>query len=203
MNQLWALCARASLFNLSGRPQLSCTDRWTQRRDEASQVLAAGLGPAHDATLMGSETVDRVRAHSPAKLNEKLDREAERRIMYAAGQPPAALSRRIDELDREWDIERLLEANASSIAFGGLLLGIVGSKKWLVLPTVVLPFLFLHATQGWCPPVPVLRRRGIRTRSEIDAEKYALKLLRGDFDGIPNILDETLRAVEAFNACAT
>ena len=42
-----------------------------------------------------------------------------------------------------------------------------------------------------------------RARKEIDAEKYALKLLRGDFDGIPNILDETLRAVEAFNACTT
>jgi hypothetical protein len=51
--------------------------------------------------------------------------------------------------------------------------------------------------------VPLLRRFKVRTRKEIDAEKYALKLLRGDFDGIPNILDETLRAVEAFNACAT
>jgi len=67
----------------------------------------------------------------------------------------------------------------------------------------VLPMLLMHATQGWCPPVPVLRRFGVRTRHEIDAEKYALKILRGDFDGIPNILDETLRAVEAFNACAT
>ena len=49
--------------------------------------------------------------------------------------------------------------------------------------------------------MPMLRRLGVRTRHEIDAEKYALKILRGDFDGIPNILDETLRAVEAFNAC--
>jgi len=146
---------------------------------------------------------DRVRAKTSNRVNEMIDERTIEHLCNYVGLSSDLISRRIDELDREWDIERLLEANASSIAFGGLLLGIVGSKKWLVLPTVVLPFLFLHATQGWCPPVPVLRRRGIRTRSEIDAEKYALKLLRGDFDGIPNILDETLRAVEAFNACAT
>ena len=35
--------------------------------------------------------------------------------------------------------------------------------------------------QGWCPPVPVLRRLGVRTQGEIDEEKAALKALRGDF----------------------
>lgn len=29
--------------------------------------------------------------------------------------------------------------------------------------------------------MPVLRRLGVRTREEIDREKYALKALRGDF----------------------
>jgi hypothetical protein len=29
--------------------------------------------------------------------------------------------------------------------------------------------------------VPILRRKGVRTRREIDEEKYALKALRGDF----------------------
>jgi len=48
----------------------------------------------------------------------------------------------------------------------------------------VLSFLFQHAVQGWCPPVPVFRRMGVRTRKEIDREKYALKALRGDFDGL-------------------
>ena len=130
---------------------------------------------------MNSAAVDRVRAHTPAELNEKLDREAERRVMYAAGQPPAALSRRIEELDQEWDMERWLEANAATLAFTGTLLGIFVSRKFLAIPCLVLPFLFQHATQGWCPPVPILRRGGVRTRREIDAEKYALKALRGDF----------------------
>ena len=45
-------------------------------------------------------------------------------------------------------------------------------------------FFSLHAIQGWCPPVPVLRRLGIRTREEIERERYALKALAGDFGTI-------------------
>jgi hypothetical protein len=36
--------------------------------------------------------------------------------------------------------------------------------------------------QGWCPPVPLFRPFGVRTRQEIDAERFALKPLRGDLD---------------------
>jgi hypothetical protein len=42
-------------------------------------------------------------------------------------------------------------------------------------------FLFQHAIEGWCPPVPILRRLGFRTAREIDIERVALKTLRGDF----------------------
>ena len=90
-------------------------------------------------------------------------------------------SARIAALDREWDIERVLEMNASALAFTGLALGMAKDRKWLIFPAVVLPFLFLHAIQGWCPPISILRRMGIRTRGEIDEERYALKALRGDF----------------------
>jgi hypothetical protein len=48
-----------------------------------------------------------------------------------------------------------------------------------------LAFLVQHAVQGWCPPLVVLRRRGVRTRREIEEERYALKALRGDFSGLP------------------
>ena len=146
---------------------------------------------------------DQVRAQTSPRVNERIDERTIEHLCNYVGQSTEAISRRIEELDREWDIERWLEANASSLALGGLLLGLTVNRKWLLVPTIVLPLLLLHATQGWCPPVPLLRRFKVRTRQEIDAEKYALKLLRGDFDGIPNILDETLRAVEAFNACAT
>src|SRR5439155_10009003 len=146
---------------------------------------------------------DHVREQTSPGVNERIDERTIEHLCNYVGQSTEAISRRIEELDREWDIERWLEVNASSLALGGLFLGVTASRKWLWLPALVLPFLLLHATEGWCPPVPLLRRFKVRTRKEIDAEKYALKLLRGDFDGIPNILDETLRAVEAFNACAS
>jgi hypothetical protein len=34
-----------------------------------------------------------------------------------------------------------------------------------------------HALQGWCPPVPILRRLGFRTAREIFEERLALKSL--------------------------
>jgi hypothetical protein len=34
-----------------------------------------------------------------------------------------------------------------------------------------------HALQGWCPPVPVLRRLGYRTQPEIEEERCALRAL--------------------------
>ena len=128
-----------------------------------------------------SET-DRVRAHTSDDVNNRIDQAIRNSIQAYAGLSKAAISRRIEELEREWDIERTLELNASTLALTGLLLGVTVNKRWLIVPGVVLPFLFQHSVQGWCPPLPVLRRMGFRTREEIDSEKYALKALRGDFE---------------------
>jgi hypothetical protein len=81
---------------------------------------------------------------------------------------------RVEELDHEWDIERMLEVNASTLALAGLVLGATVNKKWLILPGIVLPLLLQYGLRGWCPPLPVLRHLGMRTRGEIDREKYAL-----------------------------
>lgn len=57
-------------------------------------------------------------------------------------------------------------------------------RRWFILPGIVAGFLLQHAVQGWCPPVALFRRLGFRTASEIEAERYALKIIRGDFDGL-------------------
>ena len=133
------------------------------------------------------ETADRVRANTSQEINREIDHSADARVRQYADKSPVEITHRIEELDREWDMERLLETNASALAFTGLALGITHSKKWLIIPGIVLPFLFQHALQGWCPPVPVFRRLGVRTRKEIDREKYALKVLRGDFNQIGSV----------------
>src|SRR3954463_16195879 len=143
---------------------------------------------------------DRVQAHTARQVNESIEREARLRVVHAATQPRTAISRRINDLDNEWDIERWLETNASALAFTGTVLGLLVNKKFFAIPCLVLPFLFQHAVQGWCPPVPILRRKGVRTRGEIDEEKFALKALRGDFENIPEVADPAESAHFAWRA---
>lgn len=69
--------------------------------------------------------------------------------------------------------------NAATLALGGLVLGVTVDRRWLLLPAVVTSFLLQHGLQGWCPPLPLLRRLDFRTRGEIDREKYALKSALG------------------------
>lgn len=118
--------------------------------------------------------VDRVRRSTAAELNQEIDRQTDANILHYANASPEVIAERVEQLDKEWDVERLLEVNASTLALTGLALAARGSKKWLVLPGMVLSFLLQHGVQGWCPPLPLLRRLGIRTRGEIDREKYAL-----------------------------
>ena len=39
----------------------------------------------------------------------------------------------------------------------------------------VAAFLLEHAVQGWCPPLAVLRRLGVRTAHEIERERRGLE----------------------------
>lgn len=139
---------------------------------------------------------DLVHANTAPHVNDRIKRDMHYRVMAFANKSPEDLSQRIAELDQEWDMERWLECNASALAFGGVAMSIVAGRKWLLLPALVLPMLFYHALEGWCPPLPLLRRLGIRTQREIDAEKYAMHLLRGDFDGKEDPVQRAVRALE-------
>jgi hypothetical protein len=129
---------------------------------------------AVQASSAANNNADPVRRSTAVELTRQIDRETEANILHYANASPEVIAERVEQLDREWDVERMLEVNASTLALTGLALGATVNKKWLILPGIVLPFLLQHALQGWCPPLPVLRRLGIRTRSEIDREKYAL-----------------------------
>ncbi|HWG47122.1 MAG TPA: hypothetical protein VN688_30440 [Gemmataceae bacterium] len=126
-------------------------------------------------------TTARVPLHTSACSNEAIHRQTEEKVAQVAAAGSEAIERRLRELDREWDIERSLEANAASVGLIGLGLGAFVSRRFYILPGLVCGFLLQHALQGWCPPVPIFRRLGFRTASEIDHERYALKALRGDF----------------------
>jgi hypothetical protein len=140
---------------------------------------------------------ERVATHTSKAVERRLQHEFEDRLAYFAGHP-GEIESRLKELDREWDIERAIEANASMLALAGVVLGAGVDRRWLALTGLVTGFLLQHSLQGWCPPVPVLRQLGFRTAREIERERYALKALRGDFDEVrqaENRIVAVLRAI--------
>ncbi|HEX2975234.1 MAG TPA: hypothetical protein VHO68_04800 [Bacteroidales bacterium] len=140
---------------------------------------------------------DRVRENTTGETNMKIDRKSITRIYSYKNLSRDELTERLNKLNSEWDIERALEVNASSLAVTGIILGMFRSRAWFVLPVVVVSFLLQQGIQGWCPPVPLLRSFGFRTRQEIDEEIYALKALRGDFDDVKGTSDP-IKIMSAF-----
>lgn len=139
-------------------------------------------------------TTQRVPLHTDEQVNEQIRCQTEQNIARYALADPAAIDCRLAELDREWDIERVLETNAATASLIGLTLGVTVHRRLLVLPALVGVFLLQHAIQGWCPPVPLFRRWGFRTATEIDQERYALKAMRGDFRELPPAIETSARA---------
>jgi hypothetical protein len=146
---------------------------------------------------MAPRSTKRVEKSTRDSVNRRIDAEIMASIEYHMAYPDE-IDERLKELEAEWDIERVLQANAASLALAGTVLGFLGGKRWLLLPAAVSGFLLQHAIEGWCPPLPVLRRLGFRTAHEIAQEYYALKAIRGDFADVKegaNNADAALRAV--------
>jgi hypothetical protein len=147
--------------------------------------------------IMIPSTVERVPRHTDEQWNAEIRRKTEENVARYGCGGADAIARRLEELDHEWDIERTLEANAASISLIGCALGATVSRRFFLLPAVVAGFLLQHAVQGWCPPIPLFRRLGVRTQFEIEQERYALKALRGDFEGHSVDPFQAVRAVRA------
>jgi hypothetical protein len=126
-------------------------------------------------------TDERVPRATRASVNHRIQARTLHDVSRFIGADPVFIDERIMQLQREWDIERTLEANAASVSLVGLGLGMFVDRRFFLLPTAVAAFLLQHALQGWCPPLPLLRRLGLRTSAEIHDEIIALRILRGDF----------------------
>jgi hypothetical protein len=137
------------------------------------------IGVMNDAILPSTD--ERVPLATRAIVNDRIQARTLHDVSRFIGADPVFIDERIVQLQREWDIERTLEANAASVSLIGLGLGLFVDRRFFALPAAVAVFLLQHALQGWCPPLPLLRRLGIRTSAEIHNEIIALRILRGDF----------------------
>lgn len=142
-----------------------------------------------------ASTGERVRKNTSWGQNIKIDNLIRENIKEYSAKPKSEISERIRTLNKNWDMERVLELNMATLALTGLGLSVFLNKRWAMLSGVVLGFFIQHAIQGWCPPLPLFRAMKVRTRNEINQEKYALKALRGDFKNVKTP-EEALIAVK-------
>lgn len=131
-----------------------------------------------------SITTDRARRHTARSVIRRLDDEMVTHLSQIAEHPDRG-QQRLDALDREWDIDRVIETESAVMGLLGLTLGATVNPRLLALPGVVGAAVFLFALRGMYPLLPLFRRLGVRTSVEIERERYGVKALRGDFAGLP------------------
>jgi hypothetical protein len=96
---------------------------------------------------------------------------------------PDAVTDRLECLEHEWDAERLLHLHTSTLALCGVALSAAtGKRRWLLVPAVMLPLSIADGLLGSRRMGKLWNRLGLRTRAEVDRERLALRMLRGDFD---------------------
>src|SRR5687767_13633677 len=103
-----------------------------------------------------------VRKGTPDKENQAIDNQILENIRKYAGKSPAEIAQRIQQLDKEWDIERVLDVIMPAFALLGITLSFIISPYSLILPTLFSIFYIWYAFFGWCPPIPMLRYFKIR-----------------------------------------
>lgn len=126
-------------------------------------------------------TAQRVFMRTDPLINAEIRNQTLRNLNIFKNGNETDISDRIKKLNEEWDTERVLEVNASLLILLSSYLGIRTSRIWFLLTATVAVFMLQHAFFGWCPPLPIVRKWGVRTEDEIHGEKTALKFMRGDF----------------------
>ena len=107
--------------------------------------------------------------HTRQEFNEEIRRQTDQNVARYGYAGPEAIDRRLAELDREWDIERTLEANAATVSLLGVVLGATVNRRFFVVPGLVAGFLLQH----------VLRYRGGVPRLHFSAAVGCERLLLG------------------------
>ncbi|MDQ9172371.1 hypothetical protein Q8A64_18345 [Oxalobacteraceae bacterium R-40] len=131
---------------------------------------------------MLSETTQRVEINTSPALNQQFDNQLQENLSCYLDADHATIDRRLAELDREWNVERFIETEAPLMIGLGIALGLTRSRKWFGLSAMAAGMVILHGVQGWYPLLPVFRRLGVRSQNEIEEERAALRVLRGDHE---------------------
>lgn len=113
----------------------------------------------------------------------------EQRLACLADAGQEAIDARLEELDHEWTAGRATKATIGVLMVVGFGLTAFLGPWWLILPTIGGIFLlqYLVSRTSWLGRL--FQEMGFRTGFEVEQEKMALKVLRGDFRELPTVLD--------------
>lgn len=131
-------------------------------------------------------STDAARSHVPDEVNKGIDTHVEACVRHMAQQDRAEITRYLLKLEKEWELNRVVSVVGAVLALAGA--GLAGRQGGAgrLLGGVAAGLLLQHGLLGFSPLGSLVRRlAGVRTRREIDLEKFALKALRGDFERIP------------------
>jgi hypothetical protein len=140
---------------------------------------------------MNAEYVNNEPKPSPSLIDEKIKEDIRKYVEQGTG----AIDSRIREIDHKWDIDHTAQINAALLILGGFLL-YKNNKRWATLSIFATAIIAQHIIMGSCFPVKLLRMFGMRSRKELEKEKFALKALRGDFDNIRHDIEKAWEAVK-------
>jgi len=127
--------------------------------------------------------------HSPCKTERRPQEALHDYLARLAEAGPDCIAERLKELDCEWSIGRATKAAAGVLVLGSLAASFRRSRLLTLVPLVagccLTQYLFSH--KSWLEAL--FHEVGLRTRAEIEAERMALRTLRGDFRALPTVHD--------------
>ncbi|PKM62090.1 MAG: DUF2892 domain-containing protein [Firmicutes bacterium HGW-Firmicutes-21] len=140
-------------------------------------------------------TTKRVQNNTSPNVNNEIRNQTISNLNTYKSADVNILNDRIDRLNNECDIERVMQTNTASMI---LLSSIIGLKKskWFILTGIIGFFMLQHSIKGNCPLLPIARKMGVRTATEINNEITVLKMARGDFANIPDNAEDMLNIAE-------
>jgi hypothetical protein len=131
------------------------------------------------------------------KPRKEVHRQTARSIEYYSSRPIQLVSKRIEELDQETSLEAFVYRGGAALTIVGLTLLLLKRKKtsaaW-ILAVIIAALQLQYSYQGHNGLTDILRKRGYRSRKEIEGEKYSLEALRGDFAIFSDLSDPMERA---------
>jgi hypothetical protein len=100
-----------------------------------------------------------------------------------------AINDRLCEIEGEWTAGRMVKATTGLAIVVGFALTAMLDPIWMLLPAIAGAFLLQYLFFRQSPLTDIFHGLGFRSGHDIDAERLALRTLRGDFRHLPTVAE--------------